>query len=77
MIYELRNFDNVLIRFSAERGAEPDVKVLWSDEGKKELFPLDLRSVSPKGDYCLGEKTGNSENQSLFGHCPDFHGAQY
>ena len=49
MIYELRNFDTPLIRFSAESGAEPDVAILWVDENKKELLPLDLPEISPKG----------------------------
>ena len=42
MIYELKQFDTPLIRFSAESGAEPDVHILWTDENKKELLPLDL-----------------------------------
>lgn len=49
MIYELRHFDTPLIRFSTKNGAEPDVHILWTDEAKKELLPLDLPEVSPKG----------------------------
>lgn len=49
MIYELRHFDTPLIRFSAESGAEPDVHILWTDEEKKEMLPLDLPEISPKG----------------------------
>ena len=49
MIYELKQFDTPLIRFSAESGAEPDVHILWTDENKKELLPLDLPEISPKG----------------------------
>ena len=49
MIYELKHFDTPLIRFSAESGAEPDVKILWVDDGKKKLLPLDLEEISEKG----------------------------
>ena len=49
MIYVLKQFDTPLIRFSAESGAEPDVHILWTDENKKELLPLDLPEISPKG----------------------------
>ena len=49
MIYTLKHFDTPLIRFSAESGAEADVKVIWSDESKRELFPLDLEEVSGSG----------------------------
>lgn len=35
MIYTLRHFDTLLIRFSAESGAEPNVKILWVDEERK------------------------------------------
>ena len=49
MIYELKHFDTPLIRFSAKSGAEPDVKILWVDDGKKKLLPLDLEELSEKG----------------------------
>ena len=49
MIYELKHFDTSLIRFSAENGAEPDVHILWTDDEKKGLLPLDLTEISPKG----------------------------
>ena len=49
MIYTLKHFDTPLIRFSAESGAEADVKVIWADESKRELFPLDLEEVSGSG----------------------------
>ena len=49
MIYELKHFDTPLIRFSAQNGAEPDVKILWVDDSKQSLFPLDLAEVSEKG----------------------------
>ena len=49
MIYTLRHFDTLLIRFSAESGAEPNVKILWVDEERKKLLPLDLEEASGKG----------------------------
>lgn len=49
MIYTLKHFDTPLIRFSADSGAEANVKVIWTDESKRELFPLDLEEVSEKG----------------------------
>lgn len=49
MIYELKHFDKTLIRFSADSGAEPNVKLLWFDEAHKNLFPLDLKSVDAEG----------------------------
>ena len=49
MIYTLRHFDTPLILFSAESGAEPNVKILWVDEERKKLLPLDLEEASEKG----------------------------
>ena len=49
MIYTIKLFDTPLIGFSADTGAEPNVTVLWADESKKSLFPLDLEELSPKG----------------------------
>lgn len=49
MIYTLKHFDTPLLQFSAEAGADPNVKILWSDETKKYLLPLDLEEVSEKG----------------------------
>lgn len=49
MIYTLRHFDTPLILFSAESGAEPNVKILWVDEERKKLLPLDLEEASENG----------------------------
>ena len=44
MIYELRHFNTPLLRFTAtEDSSTPDIKILWHDEGKANLLPLDLR----------------------------------
>ena len=43
MIYELRQFDNVLLKFSAvESSNTPDIEIVWVNEDKKHLLPLDL-----------------------------------
>ena len=43
MIYELRHFDDVLLRFSAtEDTSMPEIELLWVNDEKKELMPLDL-----------------------------------
>ena len=43
MIYELRHFDDVLIRFSAtEDTSIPETEILWINDDKRDLMPLDL-----------------------------------
>lgn len=43
MIYELRHFDTVLLKFSANAdSSEPDYKIIWINEEKKYLLPLTL-----------------------------------
>ena len=43
MIYELRHFDDVLLRFSAtEDTSIPEIELLWVNDDKRELMPLDL-----------------------------------
>ncbi|MBR6825441.1 MAG: XRE family transcriptional regulator [Oscillospiraceae bacterium] len=43
MNYELKHFDTTLIRFSAtEDSNTPEIQILWQNEEKKDLFPLDL-----------------------------------
>jgi len=43
VIYELRHFDNVLLKFSANAdSSEPDYKIIWINEEKKYLLPLTL-----------------------------------
>lgn len=47
MIYELRQFDNVLLKFSAvESSNTPDIEIVWVNEDKKHLLPLDLYLTS-------------------------------
>ena len=49
MIYFLKHFDTALIKFSAESGAEMNIEVLWLNDRKSDLFPLDLAEISSKG----------------------------
>ncbi len=43
MIYDLKHYDLSLIRFSAtEDTNSPEIKILWCNEDKKDLLPLDL-----------------------------------
>lgn len=49
MNYELKLYDQTLIRFSAYDGAYPDVQILWADESHADLFPPDLTKPSAEG----------------------------
>ncbi len=43
MNYELKHYDLSLVRFSATEDTNtPEIKILWANEDKKDLFPLDL-----------------------------------
>ena len=43
MNYELKHYDLSLVRFSATEDTNtPEIKILWVNENKKDLFPLDL-----------------------------------
>lgn len=43
MNYELKHYDLSLVRFSATEDTNvPEMKILWVNEAKKDLFPLDL-----------------------------------
>lgn len=43
MNYELKHFDTTLVRFFATEDTNaPEIKILWTNEDKKELLPLDL-----------------------------------
>lgn len=49
MNYEIRQFDAPLLRFSAtEDTSEPEIKILWQNETRRDLFPLDM-DVSGEG----------------------------
>ena len=49
MNYVLKHFNTPLLRFSAQSGAEPDIRILSVNEDQKALLPLDLAEVSPAG----------------------------
>ena len=42
MNFTLKHFDTPLLRFSAESGAEPSIAILWTNDQRKSLLPLDL-----------------------------------
>lgn len=43
MNYELKHFDTTLVLFSATEDTNtPEIKILWKNDAKKDLFPLDL-----------------------------------
>lgn len=43
MNYELRHFNTPLLRFSAtEDSSTPDIEILWCNESKRNMLPLDL-----------------------------------
>ncbi len=43
MIYELRHFNTSLMRFSAtDDSSTPEIEILWVNEDKRELLPLDM-----------------------------------
>ena len=43
MNYELKHFDTTLVRFTATEDTNtPEIKILWKNGAKKDLFPLDL-----------------------------------
>lgn len=43
MNYELKHFDTTLVRFLATEDTNtPEIKILWKNDAKKDLFPLDL-----------------------------------
>ncbi len=44
MIYELRHFNTPLLRFTAtEDSSIPDISIVWVDETRKKLLPLDMQ----------------------------------
>lgn len=49
MNYTLKQYDEELLTFSAESGAEMNIQIIWVNDEKKHLLPLDLAELSPKG----------------------------
>ena len=49
MNYILKQFDKPLLKFSATTDtSEPEIQILWIDEGSRSLLPLDL-TLTPEG----------------------------
>ena len=51
MVFELRHFDTVLLRFDAQMDtAELEPKILWVAENQRALLPLDLEVTGSGGN---------------------------
>lgn len=48
MLYTLKHFDTPILRFSADNGAESNLRVLWVNENQS-LLPLDMESATDEG----------------------------
>ena len=48
MIYTIHHFDTPVLRFSADGGAESNIKILWVTD-RTELLPLDLAEATAEG----------------------------
>lgn len=58
MIYELRHFDTALMQFSAtEDTSSPEIEILWVNEEKKALLPLDMTADSDSISRWLRHRT--------------------
>lgn len=58
MIYELKHYDLSLIRFSAtEDTNSPEINILWCNEEKKDLLPLDLEPTNDGLNKWLRHRT--------------------
>lgn len=49
MNYLLKHFDTPLIKFSAQSGADKKIDILWINEEKRNLLPLDLFEATSSG----------------------------
>ena len=51
MVYIIKHFDTELLKFSAdENSSEPNIEVLWINEEKKHLLPIDME-MNPDSIY--------------------------
>lgn len=58
MIYELRHFDIALMQFSAtEDTSSPEIEILWVNEEKRALLPLDMTTDSDSISRWLRHRT--------------------
>lgn len=58
MIYELRHFDTALMQFSAtEDTSSPEIEILWVNEEKRALLPLDMTADSDSISRWLRHRT--------------------
>ncbi len=49
MNYTLMHFDTPLVEFSAQGGAEPELRILKIHEANRAFLPLDLLEITPRG----------------------------
>ena len=58
MTYELRHFDTPLMRFTAtEDTSTPEIEILWVNEEKKALLPLDMTADGDSVSRWLRHRT--------------------
>lgn len=58
MIYELRHFDTALMQFSAtEDTSSPEIEILWVNDEKRALLPLDMTADSDSISRWLRHRT--------------------
>lgn len=58
MIYELKHFDTALMQFSAtEDTSSPEIEILWVNEEKRALLPLDMTADSDSISRWLRHRT--------------------
>lgn len=58
MIYYLKHFDTPLLKFSANAdSSDPDYRILWINEEKKELLPLTMMSTEESLEKWLRHRT--------------------
>lgn len=51
MVYIIKHFDTELLKFSAEENSsDPNIEVLWINEDKKHLLPIDME-INPDSIY--------------------------
>ena len=66
LIYELRHFNTQLLQFTAtEDSSSPDIKIVWINEEKQNLMPLDLALSPNRVGTGLSERWAQGSGLSL------------
>ena len=78
MVYIIKHFDTELLKFSAdENSSEPNIEVLWINEEKKHLLPIDME-MNPDSIYrwirhrTIPKNRANPANPSIIITVPFF-----